>query len=100
MVALFATGAFDSVSVVIRSSLVQLRTPDAMRGRVNSVNGIFIDLSNELGGFESGTVAALIGPVATVVAGGIGTILVVLAVGTKWRALRNMRTLGKPVDGM
>jgi MFS family permease len=94
MVALFLLGAFDSVSVVIRSSLVQLRTPDAMRGRVNAVNGIFIDLSNELGGFESGAVAALIGPVATVVLGGIGTILVVLLVGAKWPALRAMRELG------
>jgi MFS family permease len=95
MVALFATGAFDSVSVVIRSSLVQLRTPDAMRGRVNAVNGIFIDLSNELGGFESGSVAALLGPAVTVVGGGIGTILVVIAAGTKWRALREMRQLGR-----
>jgi MFS family permease len=93
MVALFMLGAFDSVSVVIRSSLVQLRTPDAMRGRVNAVNGIFIDLSNELGGFESGSVAALIGPIPTVVLGGIGTILVVFIVGAKWRALREMREL-------
>jgi MFS family permease len=94
MVALFMLGAFDSVSVVIRSSLVQLRTPDSMRGRVNAVNGIFIDLSNELGGFESGAMAALIGPVATVVLGGIGTIIVVLVVGTKWKALRTMREIG------
>lgn len=96
MVALFATGACDSVSVVIRSSLVQLRTPDAMRGRVSAVNSIFIDLSNELGGFESGTVAALIGPIATVVVGGIGTILVVLGVGAKWKSLREMRQLSLP----
>jgi len=98
MAALFLLGAFDSVSVVIRSSLVQLRTPDAMRGRVNAVNGIFIDLSNELGGFESGTVAALIGPVATVVLGGIGTMLVVLVVGTRWHALREMRELTGPPE--
>ena len=95
MLALFAIGGFDSVSVVIRSSLVQLRTPDDMRGRVNAVNGIFIDLSNELGGFESGAVAALIGPVLTVVSGGIGTILVVLVVGAKWRSLRHMHQLGR-----
>ena len=98
MAALFATGAFDSVSVVIRSSLVQLRTPDAMRGRVSAVNGIFIDLSNELGGFESGTVAALIGPVRTVVLGGIGTVLVVLGVSAKWRSLRQMRRLEMPEE--
>ncbi len=63
MIALFFVGAFDSISVIIRSSLLQLRTPDSLRGRVNAVNGIFVDLSNELGGFESGSVAALIGPV-------------------------------------
>ena len=56
---LFLTGAFDMVSVVIRHTLIQLWTPDAMRGRVSAVNGMFIGISNELGEFESGTVAHL-----------------------------------------
>ena len=77
---LFCTGIFDSVSVVIRQTLVQLLTPDEMRGRVSSVNNIFIGTSNEFGAVESGLTAALFGPVISVVAGGLGTILVVLAV--------------------
>lgn len=97
MGALFFVGAFDAVSVVIRSSLLQLRTPDRLRGRVNAVNSIFIDLSNELGGFESGSVAALIGPVATVVVGGIGTLAVVGVVATKWRSLRDLDALDSPI---
>lgn len=97
MMSLFLIGAFDSVSVIIRSSLLQLRTPDALRGRVNAVNGIFVDLSNELGGFESGAVASLIGPVATVVAGGVGTIMVVLAAATKWRSLRELDEMSTPL---
>ena len=74
---LFILGASDMVSVVIRQTLVQADTPDAMRGRVAAVNSVFIGASNELGEFESGTVAALIGTVPSVVAGGIGTLLVV-----------------------
>jgi len=97
MTALFLVGAFDSVSVVIRSSLVQLRSPDAVRGRVNAVNGIFVDLSNELGGFESGTAAALVGPVAAVVGGGVGTVLVVLVVRAVWRELRELDDL-RPLE--
>jgi hypothetical protein len=65
------------VSVVIRQTLVQADTPDVMRGRVAAVNSVFIGASNELGEFESGTVAALIGTIPSVVAGGIGTLLVV-----------------------
>ncbi len=76
MAALFVTGAADMVSVVIRQSLVQLETPDEMRGRVSAVNSIFIGASNQLGEFESGAVAALVGPVASVVIGGVGTLLV------------------------
>ena len=72
------SGAADMVSVVIRQSLVQLATPDAMRGRVSAVNGVFIGASNQLGEFESGATAALFGPVASVVVGGIGTVAVVL----------------------
>src|SRR5256714_6868060 len=81
---LFLIGAFDSVSVIIRGSIVQLVTPDEMRGRVSSVNNIFIGTSNEFGAFESGLTAALFGPVISVVAGGIGTILVVVGVALRW----------------
>src|SRR6266702_318341 len=81
---LFLIGAFDSVSVIIRGSIVQLVTPDEMRGRVSSVNNIFIGTSNEFGALESGLTAALFGPVVSVVGGGIGTILVVLGVAKWW----------------
>ncbi|MFL6627283.1 MAG: MFS transporter [Vitreoscilla sp.] len=77
MVALFVNGAVDMVSVVVRQTLVQLDTPDEMRGRVSAVNAIFIGASNQLGEFESGATAALFGPVGAVVAGGVGTLLVV-----------------------
>ena len=79
MVALAVTGAADNISVVIRLTLVQLETPDEMRGRVSAVNSIFIGASNQLGEFESGATAALWGPVGSVVAGGIGTLLVAAA---------------------
>jgi MFS family permease len=75
---LAASGAADMVSVVIRQSMVQLATPDTMRGRVSAVNSVFIGGSNQLGEFESGATAALFGPVASVVWGGVGTGLVVL----------------------
>ena len=65
------------VSVVIRMSIVQLETPDAMRGRVGAVNSVFIGASNQIGEFESGVVAAWLGPVAAVVLGGLGTLAVV-----------------------
>ena len=74
---LAASEAADMVSVVIRQSMVQLATPDAMRGRVSAVNSVFIGASNQLGEFESGATAALFGPVASVVWGGVGTGLVV-----------------------
>ena len=80
---LFLTGVFDSVSMVVRQTIVQLLTPDEMRGRVSAVNNIFIGTSNEFGAVESGLTAALFGPVISVVAGGIGTILVVIAVALK-----------------
>ncbi|MCB8877796.1 MFS transporter [Acidisoma silvae] len=76
--ALTVVGAADVVSVVVRSSLVQLQTPDYMRGRVSAVNMLFIGTSNQLGEFESGTLAALVGAVPTAVAGGIGTLVVTL----------------------
>src|SRR5213592_780784 len=88
-------GAFDSVSVIIRGSIVQLVTPDEMRGRVSAVNNIFIGTSNEFGALESGLTAALFGPVISVVAGGIGTILVVLGVGLRWPETRKIGALDR-----
>ncbi len=91
--ALIFTGACDNVSVVVRHTLVQLLTPDPMRGRVSAVNNIFIGSSNELGALESGVTAALFGPVLSVVGGGIGTILVVFATAWKWPEVRRIGPL-------
>ena len=77
LLALFVLGASDMVSVNIRGSLIQLSTPDSMRGRVSAVSMLFIGASNELGEFESGTTAALMGTVPAVIFGGIGTLAVV-----------------------
>jgi hypothetical protein len=77
LVALAATGGFDVVSVVIRIALVQLDTPDGMRGRVSAIENIFIGASNELGAFESGTLAGFVGAVPAVVIGGFATLAVV-----------------------
>lgn len=92
---LFIAGAVDSVSVIIRGSIVQLVTPDEMRGRVSSVNNIFIGTSNEFGALESGLTAALFGPVISVVGGGIGTILVVLGAAWKWPDIRKIGALDR-----
>jgi MFS family permease len=97
-VMLLLTGAFDNVSVVVRGTLVQTLTPDAMRGRVSAVNSLFIGTSNELGGFESGATAQLFGPVVSVVAGGIGTILVVLAVAWRWPGMRSLGPLSEAAN--
>jgi MFS family permease len=78
------TGALDNISMVVRGTLVQVLTPDVLRGRVSAVNALFIGSSNELGAFESGITADWFGPVLSVVGGGIGTILVVLAVLLRW----------------
>jgi len=75
---LVVLGAADMVSVVVRQTLVQAETPDAMRGRVAAVNTVFIGASNELGEFESGLLAALVGAVPAVVLGGLGTLGVAL----------------------
>ncbi|WP_336486496.1 MFS transporter [Methylobacterium nigriterrae] len=88
MACLFVTGAADMISVYVRQSFVQGETPDAMRGRVSAVNTVFIGASNELGEFESGTLAALIGAVPAVVAGGLATMLVALLWGRLFPALR------------
>ncbi len=85
---LFLTGAFDNISVVIRHTLATILVPDEMRGRVAAVNGMFINASNELGRFESGSVAALTTPVFSVVSGGIGTLVVVGLVALRSPTLR------------
>lgn len=79
LAALLVLGASDMISVVVRSTLIQTRTPDEMRGRVGAVNLVFIGASNELGEFESGVTAAWLGPEVAVVIGGVGTCLVVIA---------------------
>jgi MFS family permease len=94
---MLVTGALDLVSVIVRSTLVQVLTPDAMRGRVNAVSYIFIHSSNELGGFESGAAAALVGLVPSVVLGGLGSILVVLAVTRIWPQVAQLGSLRDPV---
>ncbi len=76
MAALAVSGAADMVSVVVRQTLMQIETPNAMRGRVSAVNSVFIGASNQLGEFESGATAALLGPVGSVVLGGVCTLLV------------------------
>ena len=93
LAALAAAGAADSVSVVVRNALAQLRTPDALRGRVSAVNSLFVGTSNELGYFESGAVAAMVGPVLSVVTGGIGTLVVVAAVAGAWPEVRRLGRL-------
>ena len=90
---LFLSGAFDNISVVVRQTLVQGLTPDEMRGRVSAVNAIFIASSNELGEFESGVAARLLGVVPAVALGGIGTILVVLGVASVWPGLVKLGSL-------
>jgi MFS family permease len=90
ILALGIMGAADTVSVVIRIALVQLSTPDAMRGRVGAVNYLFVNASNQLGGFESGVTAALFGAMPAVVLGGVGTIAVALLWMKLFPALRHV----------
>src|SRR5262245_30352473 len=89
------TGAFDNISVVIRQTLATLLTPDEMRGRVSAINGMFISASNELGRFESGSVAALFGPIFSVVGGGVGTLIVVATVALSSPQLRRFGRLDR-----
>ena len=89
--ALVLVGACDMVSVIVRHTLVQLGTPDEMRGRVSAVNSVFIGASNEVGQFESGVTAAWLGAVPAVVLGGIGTIVVVAL---WWRLFPELRRAG------
>jgi hypothetical protein len=81
VLALFFSGVVDGISVVIRQTILQLKTPDHMRGRVSAVNSIFVGSSNELGAFESGLTAKLMGTVTSVVFGGSMTLLIVLGTG-------------------
>ncbi len=91
--ALVLTGAFDMVSVVIRSALVQLRTPNEMRGRVGAVENVFIGASNELGAFESGAIASLIGTRESVVLGGVATLAVIALWSVLFPELRQFEVL-------
>ena len=93
LIALFFTGVFDNVSVVVRQSLVQLLTPDHIRGRVTAVNQMFIGSSNEIGALRAGLMAALLGPVAAVVWGGLGTVAVAVAVARTVPTLRRLPAL-------
>ncbi|MGB8352455.1 MAG: MFS transporter [Chthoniobacteraceae bacterium] len=92
IVALGLTGAADNISVIVRHTLVQLLTPDGMRGRVSAVNNVFIGSSNELGAFESGITASWFGPVISVVGGGVATVLVVLGVMRLWPQVLKLGT--------
>jgi MFS family permease len=95
LIALILTGAFDMVSVIVRSTLVQLTTPDEMRGRVSAVNMLFIGASNEVGQFESGITAQWFGAVPAVILGGAGTIVIVLVWNWLFPALRRVNKLAK-----
>jgi len=90
LLALFVSGAADGISMVIRQTILQLKTPDDMRGRVSSVNSMFVGSSNELGAFESGLAAKLVGPVAAVVFGGTMTILTVTSTAIVSPTIRNL----------
>jgi MFS family permease len=96
MAMLVILGAADSISVFVRQSLVQIVTPDHMRGRVSAVAGLFISASNELGEFESGTAARFLGPVGSALFGGIGSILVTLIWTKLFPALRKADKLVAP----
>ena len=93
LISLLFVGAADMVSVVVRGVLIQIETPDAMRGRVNAVDMVFIGASNELGEFESGLAAQWLGAVPAVVLGGAGTILVVLLWAWLFPELRRAESL-------
>jgi MFS family permease len=94
-VMLLLTGAFDNISVVIRNTLVQMLTPEHMRGRVSAVNSVFIGASNEIGGLESGLTGYWLGAVRSVLYGGIGTIIVVLGVSAIWPEIRTLGALNE-----
>jgi MFS family permease len=94
LAALALAGACDMVSVIVRQTMIQLSTPDEMRGRVSAVNMVFVGASNEVGQFESGITAQWFGAVPAVVLGGLGTILVVALWARLFPALRRVKDLG------
>ena len=96
LIALCVLGASDTMSVVVRQSLVQLRTPPEMLGRVSALNALFVGTSNQLGEFESGATAALFGTVPAVVIGGLGTVLAALAWAFLFPTLRDLGTVDEP----
>jgi hypothetical protein len=98
MILLGLTGAFDMVSVFIRSTLLQVTTPEPLLGRVSAVNSVFVGSSNEIGAFESGVAAKLLGTVPSVVCGGIATLVVVAVVA--WRAPSLRRLDAMPVHAI
>ncbi len=100
LLALFVVGSADMFSVFVRQSLIQLHTPDAMRGRVGAVSQLTISASNELGEAESGYLAALVGPVPAVVAGGAGAIAVTLLWARWFPELRSARSFNPPGDSV
>lgn len=95
---LMLSGMFDSVSMIIRSTLIHTRTPENMKGRVSAVNSIFVGSSNEIGAFESGVTAKLMGVVASVVFGGIMTLVTVGVTGWKAKQLTNLDYLDEEKD--
>ncbi|MCL9667713.1 MFS transporter [Rosenbergiella epipactidis] len=98
LLALVALGGFDMVSMVIRGAMVQLDTPDAMRGRVNAVNSIFINTSNQFGEFETGVLASMLGTVPAAVVGGVGTLVVVAIWMKLFPSLRRRQQLTQSVE--
>lgn len=98
LLALVALGGFDMVSMVIRGAMVQLDTPDAMRGRVNAVNSIFINTSNQFGEFETGVLASMLGTVPAAVVGGVGTLVVVVIWMKLFPSLRQRQQLTQSVE--
>ena len=96
LAALIVAGGADMVSVYVRTSLIQLHTPDAMRGRVSAVSQLTISASNELGEAESGILASLLGPVGAVVVGGVGAIAITLVWARLCPELKNARTFDPP----
>ena len=100
LLAMFALGALDNISVVVRHTMIQMLTPDKMRGRVTAVNNVFIVASNELGGMESGIAASLFGLIPSIIGGGIAAILVVLGCAALWPQILAIGSLAglRPVD--
>ena len=100
LAAMFVIGALDNISVVVRHTLIQMLTPDDMRGRVSAVNNVFIVASNDLGGLESGLTAKLFGTIPSIVGGGVGTLLVVVGCAWIWPQILSIGSLAdlRPAD--